>query len=348
MRYSRLQRSLRRAGLVGGLGVVALVVSQGTGTAAPAADPAHQPAAVGCAWVPTMLPALPSGESAGINGTDGAGTWAGYAFEGGVGHAALWQGGQIVDLGTPLGGYSQANDVNRQGIAVGNSMDADGFPHAVMWRNGQVVRLAEPPGGSAEANAINDDGLIVGAGGSATGETPTHALAWPADAPDRYIDLGAVNGTSTYLYGVSERGVLAGTAVGNPSSAVTGTVRRGLRTLTGTTADAETFAYGAAGKYIVGNQSTTTTGGAVIWVSGRARLLPGQPFDTAHAVNADGLAVGNTDAGGAVWEGTQRTLLTASDGGTFTMALAVTDDGRVGGWSAPAGGLGQPTVWTCL
>src|SRR5215207_694380 len=61
MRYSRLRRSLRRAGLVGGLGVVALVVSQGTGTAAPAAEPAHRPAAVGCAWVPTTLPALASG-----------------------------------------------------------------------------------------------------------------------------------------------------------------------------------------------------------------------------------------------------------------------------------------------
>lgn len=223
---------VRQAGVVGCVVAAALtgLVGPGAPTAA-AAPPAGVLAA--CAWTPEILPTLGSGLGE-IRGADAAGTvWAGVAVDRLGVHAALWRGGAITDLGTSVTGAAEALDVSRQGVAVGDIRDADGFSKPMMWRNGQSIRLALPPnstGGSA--SGINDAGLIVG--GVDLAGVP-HAVAWLVRSPDRFADLGTAGGAGTGLSGVSADGTLAGQTTRNDVDvALTGTLRTGLRALPGT------------------------------------------------------------------------------------------------------------------
>jgi uncharacterized membrane protein len=119
-----------------------------------------------------------------------------------------------------------ALDVNRSGVAVGEQAGADGRAHPVLWRDGQPIPLAGPAGFTGGiANGINDAGLIVGE----IGFPVSHAAAWFADRPDQVIDLGTADGTEATLNGVSESGVLAGTAISTRAveMALTGTRTHG-------------------------------------------------------------------------------------------------------------------------
>jgi probable HAF family extracellular repeat protein len=76
-----------------------------------------------------------------------------------VGHAYLYTGGLLTDLGV-LPGYrsSSATDLNDAGEVVGASYSPDGTSaRAFLYRNGTLIDL-----GPGIANAINESGIIVG------------------------------------------------------------------------------------------------------------------------------------------------------------------------------------------
>jgi probable HAF family extracellular repeat protein len=82
-------------------------------------------------------------------------------------HAFLWDGEEIIDLGTlPFCENSFASDINNDGIIVGRS----GIPSiAFLWRDGQMHKLNDLvhppfPGSLRGANAINEAGQIVAYG----------------------------------------------------------------------------------------------------------------------------------------------------------------------------------------
>src|SRR5262245_43934870 len=72
-------------------------------------------------------------------------------------HAFLWSGGQMTDLGTLGGNYSQGNGINLSGQVVGWADLKTGFSDSALWSGKTVKDL-----GATGANGINDLGEIVG------------------------------------------------------------------------------------------------------------------------------------------------------------------------------------------
>jgi uncharacterized membrane protein len=339
------------ASAVMSVGVVAGVL-MATGSGASAA-PSLSSAGT-CAWTARALPSLIDGGFAQIQGTDGDTTWVGIAQGADHTHAVLWRHGRIVELaGLPGSTYSAAADVNRRGVTVGFSGGPDGYGHAVEWRNGRLTRLAEPAGAlDSQATGINDAGLIVG--WATLADSYIHPVVWPADRPGQARVLASTPGEYTYLNGVSETGVLAGvqTPFADPK-ALTGTVRTGLRPLTGTVPGAFTSAAAAAGRYVVGYQfvlDAPEQSGAVSWQDGRPTLLPGtEGIDPAGAtaVNTAGLVAGGASGTALVWQHGQPSVLPPAAGGQHAGAAAVSEDGTVGGWSGTASTNSSAALWSC-
>jgi probable HAF family extracellular repeat protein len=96
-----------------------------------------------------------------VNDSGAVAGW--YADENAIPHAVIYSGGTVHELAA-TGSYSEANDLNNAGVAVGTqapSPDEEG--HAVMFVDGQVVELGDRgTWGVGSANAINSAGTIVG------------------------------------------------------------------------------------------------------------------------------------------------------------------------------------------
>jgi probable HAF family extracellular repeat protein len=119
-------------------------------------------------------------------------------------HAALWNRGEVVDLGG-LGAapeaMSMANDINAHGDVVGVS-DGPNGQRAVLWRAGQIVDLGSL-GGASEAMAINDHGQIVGTSWTAAGEL--HGFLWE---DGQMHDLGIPG--QTFPADINNKGLVVG------------------------------------------------------------------------------------------------------------------------------------------
>ena len=143
--------------------------------------------------------------------------------------AVLWQGGQIIDLGTLEGGYeSFIGAVNNKGQAVGLAMNTvldpfningPGFfptqSRAFLWQSGTMQDLGTLGGNDAQAMFINEAGQV--AGNSYTSTTPNSTTGVPTIDPFVWVngamhDLGTLGGTIGSPSAMNNHGQVVGTS----------------------------------------------------------------------------------------------------------------------------------------
>jgi probable HAF family extracellular repeat protein len=94
--------------------------------------------------------------------------------------------GDIVDLGTLGGTFSDAMAINDRGQVVGSAaLPGDAHQRAVLWEDGRTVDLGVPAGmDDSEARAVNGRGEVAGYGSSADGAILRAFLSVPGGSPD--------------------------------------------------------------------------------------------------------------------------------------------------------------------
>ena len=100
--------------------------------------------------------------------------------------AAIFRGGDVIDIGTLGGATSSATDINNSGLITGFSQTADGLEHAFIFDSrhsgSDLTDLGTLGGKNSIAASINDRGTIVGQ--ADTVATATTGL------PDAFVDFG--------------------------------------------------------------------------------------------------------------------------------------------------------------
>jgi probable HAF family extracellular repeat protein len=131
-----------------------------------------------------------------------------------VDHAAQWQNGNIVDLGTLGGHFSYAYAIADDGKVVGMSYTAtEALRRATVWVGGVPLDLGTLGGTNSEARDINNNLQIAGTADTATGES--HAALYTIDANGNIVtrrDLGVLGGGYSYGYGINDAGDVVGTS----------------------------------------------------------------------------------------------------------------------------------------
>jgi probable HAF family extracellular repeat protein len=150
-----------------------------------------------------QLPSLSATNASGAYGINQAGEIVGVAG----GHAALWNGSAIQDLGTLGGSCSEAHSINRTGEIVGVADTRTG-PHAFLWTHAGGMRdLGTLPGDtSSRANRVNDQGAVVGA---SEGMDGVQAFIWTSESGMQVI--GSLQGGGYgEAFGINNRGEVVG------------------------------------------------------------------------------------------------------------------------------------------
>jgi len=224
-------------------------------------------------------------------------------------HAALWQGGQVIDVrslvhgGPPLE-LKWAVDVDTAGVIVGTGRDTSA-QRLRGWRleNGLLTDLGvvAATGGVTVADA-NDAGQIVGTAEDGSGWD--HAFLWQNGSLGDLHVSGGVPGLASQAFAVNESGIVVGTAEFDPGGPVyeraAAWTPAGLVDL-GLIAGEQSWAFGvnAQGDIVGGALTPNLSNTAVLWRGGslidlNTKLPPNSPWwlMAARAVADDGRIVG--------------------------------------------------------
>jgi probable HAF family extracellular repeat protein len=260
------------------------------------------------------------------------------------------------DLGTLGGLTSEARGVDRSGyLVVGRAQTSSGSQHAFYWIYTYPARpmidLGTLGGSESIAYAVNEHGVTVGAS-KTTGDAATRAFISTRGGPMTPLPV-TLGGSNSVAFGINDAGRIVGQA-----------------SLSGEThwrafvfADGETTALPTPGgdsaamaindfDQIVGFWEATdkTSSRAFLHEAGHLETLPtlGGAFTYAHAINRDGVVVGESDTpGGArravIWVNRQirdlNSLIPAGSGWVLQAATSISDYGQIVGYGLHNGVL---------
>jgi probable HAF family extracellular repeat protein len=184
------------------------------------------------------LPSLPNRPRTVARDINDAGVIVGSANMGGtdLGHAVLWSGGSVQDLGTlGTGLYSEAWGVNSLGQVVGWSYTNGGSGltgvHGFLWSQADGLVDLTPASDTGNALDINDAGQVTGYRTALGGY---HAFRWQGGT---FVDLGVLPGFAhSFGWAINASGQVAGnstTASGNSERFVRSIDGGGLQDLGG-------------------------------------------------------------------------------------------------------------------
>ena len=266
----------------------------------------------------------------------------------------LWINGQMSELGSFSGSYSQAMAINSNDDIVGYSRVGPNQLEyrAFRWRRGTFIDLGIFPGRQySVAVGINSAGLIVGYSGDTTSSVTIDSWIWQLGT---MTGLGTPNGFDTFTpTAISDGGQVVGNAInaGNERAFIWQNGNFTLLPSPGTIFSHAT-AINSTGVVVGFIGLDNGDEHAVRWVNGQMEdlgVLPGDHDAQAESVSADGRIVGISFAGTSgfrafLWQG-GRMIELPSLSGNFAEATAVNGAGQIAGQSTIAGGGGHATMW---
>jgi uncharacterized membrane protein len=118
----------------------------------------------------------------------------------------IWRAGGGTPILTLGGTCSYAGDINDHGHVAGYAcLPGDVTRHATLYRNHRVIDLDTFGGVSSGAGPINNKDQV--AGQFTTADGAIHSFFWDRR---KWKDLGFLGGSETFVYGLSESGIVTG------------------------------------------------------------------------------------------------------------------------------------------
>lgn len=258
--------------------------------------------------------------------------------------AFLYSAGQMMDLGTLGGTFSEARAVNNTGDVAGTStLSGTSFnpTHAFLYHNGHMTDLGTLGGGSSSAYGINDFGEVVGDSYTTSGARDAFLYSG-----GKMIDLGALGSLGSSASGINNSHQVVGASeVANGSGVHAFLWSNGKMTDLGTLGGTQSIAYAInnAGQ-VVGYASPPNSSVHAFLYSGGKMIDLGVFFDSsvAEAINNSGVVVGTADvlnsngtteyhafiySGGKLQD--LNNLIPSGSGWVLTEATGINDKGQI-------------------
>jgi probable HAF family extracellular repeat protein len=263
-------------------------------------------------------------------------------------HAFRYSAGQMSDLGTLGGTYSQARAINGNGDVAGSSTlsgtDVFAPNDAFLYSNGHMKDLGTLGGSSSHAYGINSFGEVVG--DSYTASSQDNAFLYSGG---HMTDLGTLGGFPSGANGINDAHQVVGAS--ETSNTSSGTMHaflwsNGRMTDLGTLGGSTSIAYAInnVGQVVGYASPPNSSVHAFLWSNGRMTDL-GVLFDSSvgEAINNFGVVVGTSSSRAFIYSGgTMRDLntLIPPNSGTMFEATGINDKGQIVCIGANASGYG--------